>query len=92
MARLEAIWRILTLHCDESSRLASESLDRPLAGPDRLALRLHGLVCASCRRYRVQIHDLRRIAGRMADPSESPGAARLPDDARERIRRALKGD
>ena len=30
MTRLETLLRILTLHCDEAARLASESLDRRL--------------------------------------------------------------
>ncbi len=89
MARIEDIWRILTLHCDEASRLASEALDRPLSGADRLAMRLHTLVCLSCRRYRRQISDLRRISGRLADRIDPP-APPLTDAARERIRQALE--
>ncbi len=89
MARYEIVWRILTLRCEEASRLSSESLDRALSGSDRLAWRLHLLVCVSCRRYRREILTLRRISTRFHDPVDSP-AATLPEEARERIKRSLR--
>ena len=91
MARFETLWRILTLHCDEASRLASASLDRPLGPGDRAAAALHRLSCRSCRRHRRQILDLRRIALRMAE-HPAPPAPPLPDDVRDRLRRSLGGD
>jgi hypothetical protein len=84
---------ILTLSCDEASRLTSAAMDRPLSPVERIGLRLHRLGCRFCRRYRRQLNLLRdllrqhdaRIAAR-ADIS----AATLPPDARERIRQALR--
>ncbi len=89
MKRSEILWRILTLHCDEAARLASGSLDRPLPGHDRLALRMHLLVCRSCRRHRRAILALREVAGRLGAEVDPPVPS-LPDDARERIKKALR--
>jgi hypothetical protein len=75
-------------------RLASESLDRDLRRLERFALRAHLLYCTPCRRYLRQINLLRRALRRLASGLESegqpplPGPA-LPDDVRERIKRAL---
>ena len=76
------------------SRLASESLDRDLGRLERVALRSHLLYCSACRRYRRQLEIVRSAMRRLAwaaldgEPSPVPG---LPDEARERIKRALKG-
>jgi hypothetical protein len=91
MARSEIVWRILTLHCDEASRLSSESLDHPLPRVDRLACRLHLLICARCRRHRRDILALRRYAGQASLPVDRPRVA-LPDDVREQIKKSLKED
>jgi hypothetical protein len=87
----QVVWQILTLPCSEAARISSESLDRTLPFHDRLAVRLHTLACASCRRYRRQILSLRKTATRLAERVNPPGPA-LPDDVRERIKRSLRGD
>ncbi len=94
MRRLRAIWRLLNLPCEGMSQLASESLDRDLGRLERVALRSHLLYWCACRRYRRQLELVRSAMRRLAmaalggDPSPVPG---LPDDARERIKRALRG-
>ena len=80
---------ILTLRCEEASRLASESLDRPLGPTDRWALRLHTWICGPCRCFLRQIRQIRRIATSAAELS-LPGPP-LPEDVRERIKRSLRG-
>ena len=87
----EIVWKVLTLPCREAARLTSESLDRPLPAHDRLAVRLHILVCVSCRRYRRQVLALRRISSRLAERVD-PTTTTLSDDVREQIKRSLKGD
>ena len=88
-------WRLLNLPCEGMSRLASESLDRELGLMERVALRAHLLYCTACRRYRRQLERmrgaLRKLAGDLEAGAPSLGPC-LPDDARERIKRALKGD
>ncbi len=91
MARSEDFWRILTMHCDEASRLASEMLDHPLDGVDRLACQLHLLICRDCRRHRREILAIREFGREMTEAAERPGVA-LTDEARERIKQALHGD
>jgi hypothetical protein len=58
---------IVTASCQTASRLASESLDRRLSFSERWALRLHTLICRSCRRFARQLHVLRGAVGRMPD-------------------------
>lgn len=89
MSRREIVWKILTLPCSEAARLSSESLDRPLPAHDRLAVRLHTVSCASCRRYRRQLLTLRKAATHLAEMVNPPTSS-LPDDVRERIKRSLK--
>jgi hypothetical protein len=91
MVRIESVWRVLTLRCVEASRLASESLDHPLCPEDRLAMRLHQMICRSCRRYGRQVVELRRISTRLAEQTDPPATAvQMPEEARERIKRALR--
>jgi predicted anti-sigma-YlaC factor YlaD len=92
MSRLKTVWRLLNLSCEQISRLASESLDRDLGRLERFALRSHLLYCTACRRYLRQIAQLRaalrRLATRVESGQDLPGPA-LPDDVRDRIRRAM---
>lgn len=52
---LHQIWMILTLDCEGSARLTSESMDRPLNWAERWAVRMHRLVCAKSRRLNRQL-------------------------------------
>jgi len=68
MSVLSDIKMVLTLKCDESSRLLSDELDRPLRSAERIALRLHLLGCRACRRARrcfAHIQDILRRMGVM---------------------------
>lgn len=93
MSRIRNAWRLLNLPCEGMARLASEALDRELSPLERLALHSHLLYCTACRRYLRQIRllrsALRRLAARIDadDPSLGPG---LPNDLRDRIKRALR--
>jgi predicted anti-sigma-YlaC factor YlaD len=81
---------LLTLTCEQSTRLVSESLDSDLPRGERLAVRLHAVSCRSCRRYRKQLAFLSQAVSRMADAvtSSSPRASLSPE-VRERISRML---
>ena len=82
---------ILTLACEESTRLVSESLDRDLPWGERWAVRLHAVCCRSCTRYRKQIELLREALRRYGSDTDSPAfsEASLSADAREKMIRAL---
>ncbi|HBE69000.1 MAG TPA: hypothetical protein DDW52_12700 [Planctomycetaceae bacterium] len=78
---------ILTIRCREASRLASESLDRRLLVHERLALRLHQVVCWSCRQFERQLRLLRDAANRLHQaPSESQPDAELSAAAKQRLK------
>lgn len=92
MNSLATIKRILTLKCEESTRLVSESLDRDLSPGERWAVRLHALCCWSCRRFRKQIEVIRQAMERYGadgEPSPAPGGARLSDAARAKMSQAI---
>jgi hypothetical protein len=74
--------------CSRAAELISQSLESPLPWRDRLALRVHLALCGLCRRFHCQLELLQR-AGRVADEHARPDAT-LPEDARDRIRTALR--
>ena len=98
MSFLTAAKMVLTLVCDDSAHLLSDSLDRPLTHVERLALRLHLLICCNCRRFRRQIdfiHAAMHYAagGSAADkspPQMASSIATLSAEARRRIADALR--
>jgi Putative zinc-finger len=86
------ITMLVNLSCDQASRLASESLDRELSRHERWALRLHTLVCRSCRRLVAQLKTLRALAAQMPDSAHEQLRAALPQlstDRKQRIKQLL---
>jgi hypothetical protein len=57
----------MMLSCKDATRLVSEGLDRRLGFAERVALRLHLLVCDGCTRFKSQMAFLRRALARLAD-------------------------
>jgi hypothetical protein len=57
----------MLLNCKEATRLVSRGLDRRLGLAERLALRLHLLVCDGCTNFSKQVAFLRRALSRLAD-------------------------
>lgn len=49
------------LSCREAARLMSQELDRELTWSERLALKLHVMVCNGCRNFRRQMGVLREV-------------------------------
>jgi predicted anti-sigma-YlaC factor YlaD len=90
MANGRGLWRLLNLPCEGVSALASQALDRPLARPERWAVRLHTLYCSACRRFRRQIAFLRRAMRHLT--AADPGGPPLPPEVRDRILARLRGD
>ncbi len=54
------------LSCREVTRLVSERQDRTLSFGERIALRLHLVICEGCRNAAEQIEFLRRAMSRLA--------------------------
>ena len=76
--------------CEAITRLASESMERPLSARERVLKRLHYLICVWCERYERQLRAMRDLAREGAPGGET--ATRLSDDARDRLKRALRGE
>ena len=66
---LKSVFLILTLKCDESSRLMSQKQETQLNRAERWALGLHLLICKSCRKYKNQLKMLRAIFNKISQPS-----------------------
>jgi putative zinc finger protein len=60
------------LSCKEATRLASQGLDRELAFGERIALRVHLVICAGCRNVDRQLSFLRRAVGRLSASVDEP--------------------
>ncbi|MFH1918474.1 MAG: hypothetical protein ABIP48_01110 [Planctomycetota bacterium] len=76
----------------EISRLVSESMERDLPHRQRLEVWMHLMMCRLCSGFARQIQLLRRAARENPErlgPEEVAPEARLPDEARERIRAVL---
>jgi Putative zinc-finger len=61
------------LDCKEVSRLISDGQDEKLPAPDRARLRLHFVICETCRNVDEQMRFLRRAMremGRRDPPAE----------------------
>jgi hypothetical protein len=82
---------ILTLHCDESSRLLSEGMEHKLTRSERIALRLHLAICRSCSRFRRNTQLLRKLMHRLHEEPASIGTGLPPltPPERQRIREAV---
>jgi hypothetical protein len=57
----------MILTCKEAARLASQGLDRRLGLAERLALRLHLLICEGCSNFRKQVAFIHRTLARLGD-------------------------
>lgn len=55
------------ISCKETTRLASQGLDRELAFGERVALRVHLAICLGCRRAARQMAFLRRAVRELAE-------------------------
>lgn len=79
---------VLTLNCEQSTRIVSDSLDRHLTFTERLAVRLHYIGCMSCRRFRKQIEFVRdSVQERETREIKTDG---MSEDAKDRIRKAFR--
>ena len=81
------------LRCREISRLVSESMERDLPFRRRLEVRMHLMMCRMCWGFARQIRLLRRGARENPErlgPDETAPEAKLPEEARERIKAAIR--
>jgi hypothetical protein len=55
------------LSCQEVTRLVSQGLDRRLGLGERIAVRVHLLICDGCTNFTRQVKFLRRAVARLGD-------------------------
>jgi len=72
--------------CREVTRRLSREMDETAPARRSVRVRMHLLICSACRRYARQVRWLRATLRRLA-----PTLGALPDERRERIRRAIRG-
>lgn len=82
---------ILTLRCDEASRLISQTQDAPLNRVERLALSLHLLSCRVCRKFKRQVKLMRNVLDKLADPQvyAAMASSLLDETQSQALRRKL---
>jgi hypothetical protein len=81
------------LRCREMSKLVSESMERDLPLRQRLQVWMHLMMCRLCSGFARQMRLLRRAARENPErfgPDESAPEAKLPEEARDRIKAALR--
>jgi len=78
--------------CEDITRLASESRERPLTLREHVQARLHFLICVWCSRYWSQLATIHSVSKEHSDEvlSDEADGPRLSDDAKERLKRALR--
>ena len=60
----------MMLSCQEATQLVSQGLDRRLALRERVALRLHLLICDGCTEFRKQAAFLQKAVQRLKERTE----------------------
>ena len=78
--------------CRDITRLLSQSMDGVLPFGTRVKIRFHLLFCIYCSRYKKQLQFIRRVSRSMQDHVARISGAKLPADARERLKQALKNE
>jgi len=77
------------LDCRHATFLASQSLEKRLPFRQRMALRLHLMMCDACTQFTRQLHLLRTALGQFGRQVENDENLVLSKQARERIAQAV---
>ncbi|MDB2686861.1 hypothetical protein N9Y42_06585 [Mariniblastus sp.] len=81
---------ILTLDCEGSARLTSESIDRPLNWAERTAVSAHRMICSKSRRLNRQLLEMHKaFQEQNAFEPGNDAMEGLSPDAKSRIRSAI---
>jgi len=73
------------LSCKQASQLTSQSLDRSLTLHERIALKLHLIICKYCKRFSQQVQTLRNAMRTMVDSIENNDTIEMPSATKKRI-------
>ncbi len=78
------------LTCKQASQFISQSLDRPLTLRERLALKLHLLICKYCKRFSQQLVSMRVALETMTKMAENDNSIEMPKESKRRIAENVK--
>ena len=87
MRLLHQIWMILTLNCEDSARLTSDSMDRSLNWAERSAVSAHRMICSKSRRLNCQMIKMNK-AFKQFENNDGPVEG-LSAEAKSRIRSSI---
>ena len=76
--------------CPEVIRTLSLGMEKQLPLLTRVKLRIHFLMCSFCQRYMEQLKYMRHVAREFPDKIGEVSDAKLPLDAKERMKAALR--
>ncbi len=76
--------------CKDITRTLSQSMDRTLPLGTRIKMRFHMLFCVYCRRYEKHLKYIRVAVRGLADHANEISSAKLPADAKARMKAALQ--
>lgn len=84
--------QILTMRCEETTRLASDALDRRLTWSEWLGMKGHMLVCAGCKQFQKQVRLIGKWSEKLLsdDPTLDASDTKLSELRREKMREALR--
>ncbi len=80
----------MMLDCRHASQLISQSMEKRLGFRQRIALRIHLMMCDACTQFSRQMELLRLAIKNLGDKVENDQQIRLSDEARERIRKSVQ--
>src|SRR6266481_4157934 len=76
--------------CPEVVRILSLGMDKQLSLMMRMKLRIHYLMCSFCERYMKQLKYMRAVAREFPEKIGEISDAKLPTEAKERLKEALR--
>jgi len=71
-------------------RILSLGMDKPLPLSTRIKLRIHYLMCSFCERYAKQLKYMREVSREFPEKIGEVSDAKLPTEAKERLKEALR--
>lgn len=76
--------------CPEVTRILSLGMDKKLSIVMRIKLRIHYLMCSFCERYARQLKFMREVSHEFPEKIGEVSDASLGDDAKARMKAALR--
>ena len=91
MSLIKKIQMILSLNCRDASILLTQASDHELNTAEKIALRMHVLICRHCRMFKKQLSILNKLFSRFSstDFCDSQCMGCLSDEKKEEIKEKL---